>query len=72
MSPFGYSQKQADATKDRLDRDLKKVEFHLGRLASAIPQAGAVTSRFEDAAEIARLAVDDLHDEVDRRTEETV
>jgi flagellin-like hook-associated protein FlgL len=67
---FGaYTPDSADKAKTALDRDLKSVEHFLGRIGAAVPQAGATTSRLEDAAEFAREVVSDLHDVIDGRTE---
>jgi hypothetical protein len=70
MTPFGaYTSDSADKAKTALDRELAQVEYHLGRIGAAVPQAGATTSRLEDAAEFARDVVADLHDVIDGRTE---
>jgi hypothetical protein len=69
MSPFGYTTSTSDAAKDHLDHHLKLVEHHLEQISKTVPQAGATVSRLDEAKEIARDVVGELHDEIDRRTE---
>jgi hypothetical protein len=69
VTTFGYSPKSADAVKDRLDRDLRSAEYYLDRIARAVPQAGAITGRLDEAKEIVGGVVDDLHDVIGERTE---
>jgi uncharacterized protein YoxC len=69
MTRFGYSQALAEATKDKLDQDLRGLEFRLDQIAKAVPQAGATVSRLDEVKETARSVVADLHEEIDKRTE---
>jgi hypothetical protein len=71
MAPFGYSEKQGEAKKTRLDRDLKALEFYLDRISSAVPGAGGITSSLDAVKVVCREVVEDLQDEVERRTEAT-
>jgi hypothetical protein len=66
---FGYSEKSAEAWKNRIDRDLESVEFYLDRISKAVPEIGAITTRLDEAKEIAQGVVSDLHDVIDERTE---
>lgn len=66
---FGYREVDADKAKDRLDRDLKSLEHHADRIARAVPQAGAVTSKLDQIKEDAREVVSGLHDVITERTE---
>jgi hypothetical protein len=72
MSRFGYSDQRAEQVKDQLDHELKAVEHHLGRIAAAVPQAGATTARLRDAGETVQSVVSDLHDVITDRTEAAV
>lgn len=69
MTRFGYSEERAEQIKDRLDCDLKALEFRLDRIRSTVPQAGATVARLDEAREIARQVVSDLHDVIRERTE---
>lgn len=69
MTRFGYSEERAEQIKDRLDRDLKALEFRLDQIRSTVPQAGATVARLDEAREIAREVVSDLHDVIRERTE---
>jgi hypothetical protein len=69
MATFGYSPDRAERIRVQLDRDLKSVEHHLSRIAGAVPQAGAITGRLDDAKETVGEVVEDLHDVIGERTE---
>jgi hypothetical protein len=69
MSRFGYSDQRAEQVKDQLDRELKGVEYRLDRIRSTVPQAGATVARLDEARDIARDVVSDLHDVISDRTE---
>jgi hypothetical protein len=69
MSRFGYSPDSAEKAKTQLDRELAQVEFHLGRIAAAVPQAGAITSKLGIAEDEVREVVSDLHDVITERTD---
>jgi hypothetical protein len=70
MTTFGYSPDRAERAKVQLDRDLQQVEYYLtNRIGRTIPQAGAITSRLDEALDDVREVVGDLCDLIDERTE---
>ena len=70
MTTFGYDPDRAERAKVQLDRDLEQVEYLLtSRIGRTVPQAGAITSRLDDAKAIVSEVVDDLRDLIDERTE---
>lgn len=69
MPPFGYTEERAEKVRNNLDLEMKSLEFRLDRIRLTVPQAGATTSRLNEARDIARGVVDDLHEEITKRTE---
>jgi hypothetical protein len=69
MTSFGYTEADAEKVRNNLDLEMKSLEYRLDRIRLAVPQAGATTSRLDEARDIARGVVDDLHEEIAKRTE---
>lgn len=69
MTRFGYSPEGAEKVRTRLDRNLSLIEFHLDRIRTAVPHAGAAVARLDEIQDTAREVVSDLHEVIGERTE---
>lgn len=69
---FGYTPERAGQVKDRLDSTLIKAEHHVRRMYEVVPGVGAVTSKGDDALDLLREMVGEIHALVDERTDREV